>query len=276
MKIKILSFCLLVLGISLSSQAQHSLSKKWESEARFKVPESVFFDKTNQVLYVTNIDGTDPWAKDGAGSLGKLGLDGHIIAAEWIGGLNAPKGMAMYDGMLYIADLDQIVIVDPSTGIEVSRITIATADGLNDVSIDEQGVIFVTDSKGGKLYRIKNGAPSVLLDGLKGPNGVLCHKGQVYLLNDGGLYKVEGDEAKLIVDGLEGFTDGIEPVKEGGFIVSCWAGVIYFVDLTGKKELLIDGRQGKINSADIGYDPEKRIVYVPTFWKNSVVAYELK
>lgn len=267
---------LLILGFSFTIQAQHSLTKKWESEARFKVPESVFFDKTKQVLYVSNIDGTDPWAKDGAGSLGMMGLDGRIIAAEWIGGLNAPKGMAMFEGMLYVADLDQIVIVDPSIGIEVSRITIGSAMGLNDISIDEQGVVYVTDSKGGKLYRVKNGAPSVLLDGLKGPNGVLCHKGQVYLLNDGGLYKVEGDEAKLIADGLEGFTDGIEPVKEGGFIVSCWAGVIYFVDLNGKKELLIDGRQGKINSADIGYDPEKRIVYVPTFWKNSVVAYELK
>jgi hypothetical protein len=30
-----------------------------------------------------------------------------------------------------------------------------------------------------------------------------------------------------------------------------------------------------MNAADIGYDKVKKIVYVPTFWKNSVVAYQL-
>jgi hypothetical protein len=40
-------------------------------------------------------------------------------------------------------------------------------------------------------------------------------------------------------------------------------------------EQLLDTREKKVNSADIGYDPVNQIVYVPTFFKNNVVAYKL-
>jgi len=31
-----------------------------------------------------------------------------------------------------------------------------------------------------------------------------------------------------------------------------------------------------MNTADIGYDPAKKVVYVPTFARKSIVAYQLK
>jgi hypothetical protein len=40
--------------------------------------------------------------------------------------------------------------------------------------------------------------------------------------------------------------------------------------------MLLDTREQKVNSADIGYDAKNKIVYVPTFFRNSVVAYQLK
>ena len=40
-------------------------------------------------------------------------------------------------------------------------------------------------------------------------------------------------------------------------------------------ETLDEGSAG-INTADIGYDKKNKIVYVPTFWKNHVVAYQLQ
>ena len=53
-------------------------------------------------------------------------------------------------------------------------------------------------------------------------------------------------------------------------------GVIWYVNADGTKEKLYDGREEKRNTADIGFDPKTKTVYVPTFWKNSVVAYEVK
>ena len=49
-----------------------------------------------------------------------------------------------------------------------------------------------------------------------------------------------------------------------------------YVKADGTRELLVDTRADKINSADIGYDAKTRTLYVPTFFKNSIVAYEVK
>lgn len=271
-------FLLFLTIISLVSFAQkHELVKKWESDTLFKVPESVLFDATNNVLYVANIDGADPWGKDGKGSVGKLGLDGKIIAVDWVKGLNAPKGMGIYGGKLYVADLTDIVVIDITSGTIASSYTLQDAQGLNDVTIDKNGVIYVSDSKAKKVFRLENGKSEVFLENLKGPNGVLKYGSDLYLLDAGGMYKVGEDRSLTkITDGMEGGTDGIENVTGNDFIVSCWQGAIWYINADGTKELLLDTREQKKNTADIGFDGKNRVVYVPTFWKNSVVAYEVK
>ena len=272
-------FTIILLFILVSSQAQHQLVKLWETDSTLKVPESVFFDGKNKVLYVTNIDGKEPWGKDGKGSVGKIELDGKIIAVDWVTGLNAPKGMGLFKNKLYVADLTELVVIDIVKGEIIERIAVKDAAGLNDVSVDENGIVYVSDSKGRKVYAIENKNQIVLLDSskLKGPNGVLKHKGILYVLDAGTMYRMEKDKSLTkIAEGMEGGTDGIEHVTANEFIVSTWGGVVYYVNAGGTKQVLLDGREQKINSADIGYDAAKRIVYVPTFWRNSVVAYELK
>ncbi|MDX2049244.1 MAG: ATP/GTP-binding protein, partial [Chitinophagaceae bacterium] len=106
---------------------------------------------------------------------------------------------------------------------------------------------------------------------------LLMHKDDFYVLDQGAMYKIGADKSLiLITDGMESSTDGIENVKGKDFIVSCWIGTVYYVDEKGSKEKLLDTREQKINSADIGFDPKTKTVYVPTFWKNSVVAYQVK
>jgi hypothetical protein len=272
-------FFVFLLGLFFSPafSQQHQLVKLWETDTLFKVPEAVLYDSANKVLYVANIEGTEPWGKDGKGSVGKLGLDGKIIAAEWVTGFNAAKGMGLYKGELYVADIDRVQVIDTKKG-EVSRIIpIDGSQALNDITIDKYGIVYVSDSRGKKIYRIEKGTPSLFLEGLKGPNGLLIHGEILHVLDQGGLYKIKPDKTlEKITDGMEGGTDGVENVKGNDFIVSSWAGVIYYVNADGSKEKLLDSRDKKINTADIGYDPVKRIVYVPTFWKNNVVAYELK
>ncbi|MBY0478905.1 MAG: ATP/GTP-binding protein [Chitinophagaceae bacterium] len=270
-----LAFCSSMLSLS----AQHQLVKLWSTDTILKVPESVLFDGKNKVLYVANIDGTQPWGKDGKGSVGKVGLDGKIIAVDWVSGLNAPKGMGLYKNKLYVADLTELVVIDVLKGIIIDRIQVEGSQGLNDVSVNEKGIVYVSDSRSRRVYEVKEKKATVLLDStkLKGPNGVLMHKNYLYVLDAGSMYRMEkdGSLAKL-AEGMEGGTDGIENVRGKDFLVSTWSGVVYYVNADGTKQVLLDGRELKINSADIGYDAAKRIVYIPTFWKNSVVAYQLK
>jgi hypothetical protein len=262
---------------SVSFSQKHQLVKKWETDSVLKVPESVLYDADNKVLYETNIDGTDPWGADGKGSVGKIGLDGKIIKVDWVSGLNAPKGMGLYKGKLYVADLGNLVVIDIKEGKIIKSITVTGAQGLNDVTVDKKGVVYVSDSKTKQVFRVENEKPELFLDNLKGPNGVLARGDDFYLLDNGGAYKVEKDKSLTkLADGMDGGTDGIENVKGNDFIVSCWAGAIWYVSADGTKEKLYDGREEKKNTADIGFDPKTKTVYVPTFWRNSVVAYELK
>lgn len=267
-------FCAVLFAAN--AHAQHKLVKKWETDSTLKVPESVLFDAGNQVLYVSNIEGNFD-EKDGKGSIGKIGLDGKIIATDWVTGLNAPKGMALVKNMLWVADVDEVVAIDIKSGKITNRIKIEGAKFLNDVAADAKGGIYVSDSETKKVHKIDNGKPSVFLQDLQGPNGLLVYKDEVYVLDSGTMNKVgKGKSLEKLAEGLDASTDGIEHVVENDFLVSAWSGVIYYVKGDGTSEKLLDTRDQQINSADIGYDAKNRIVYVPTFFKNSVVAYQLQ
>lgn len=266
------SFCMVI------TRGQ-SLNALWSTDTTLKVPESVFFDEKNQRLYVANLDGKGPWEKDGKGSIAIVTLSGKILNPEWIKGLHAPKGMAIFDELLFVADVDSVVIIHIPKGQVVKKIHVAESQALNDLTCDKRGNIFVSDSRTKKIHRISAEKLEVTthIDGLKGPNGVLFTDRTLYFVDAGAFYKLGKDNEKiLIADGMEGGTDGIEQIDENSFIISCWAGAVWHVKLNGEKKLLLDTRTEKINSADIGYDRKNRIVYVPTFWKNNVVAYKLQ
>ncbi len=56
----------------------------------------MLFSAGEKVRDVSNIGtGTDPWAKAGNGSIAKVGLDGKVIATEWVKGFAAPKGLGL-------------------------------------------------------------------------------------------------------------------------------------------------------------------------------------
>ena len=256
---------------------QYELLEKWESDSLLKVPESVLFDKANQILYVSNLDGSDPWKADGKGSIAKVGLDGKIIAAEWVSGMNAPKGMGLYNGKLYAADLGNIAVINIASGKIEKNIPIQGATGLNDISIDPNGVIYVTEYLAKKLYKVANEKAELIAENLTQPNGVLFHNNELFLLDGTGMFKVNADKSMAkITDGMEGGVDGIENIEGNSFIVSCWEGALWQVNADGTKHLLMDTRKEKRSTADIGFDPSTKTVYVPTFFRNTVVAYEVK
>jgi hypothetical protein len=267
---------LLLVLISYSSRAQHSVTKLWATDSTLAIPESVLYDAQANLLYTSLIDGKSDSA-DGIGGIAKVGLDGKIINDKWITGLDAPKGLGKHGNILYAADLTQVDVIDISTAKVTKRIPVPGAVFLNDLTVDASGVIYVSDSRTGKVHKIENDSVTTYLTGLKNPNGLLAVNNDLYVLASGTLYKAGADKKLMTIsNGMDESTDGVEQTSDGDFVVSCWNGIVYYVKTNGIKETLFDTRTQKISSADIGYDAQKKIIYVPTFFGKSIVAYQLK
>lgn len=260
----------------LSARAQTTLTQMWTTEATIPVPESVFYSAADKLLYVAQIDGK-PGEKDGKGAIGKVGLDGKIVELNWVTGLHAPKGMGRMGSKFYVADVTDIVEIDFKTGKILQKYPVEGAKFLNDLTIDAKGNIYVSDSDMHKVHLLKDGKVSTYYETLTRPNGLLAVGSDLLILDSGSLIRLDaGKKPTTLAEGLDKSTDGIEQVKPGEYLVSCWAGAVYYVKSDGSKELILDTRPQTSNTADIGYDPVKKIVYIPTFFKNSVAAYQLK
>jgi len=273
---KLLLSTALVTGINFFVQAQHTIEKIWQTKDHIPVPESVLFDTSSKSLFVSLIDG-DGNAKDGVGGVAKLNLDGSVNNLNWITGLNAPKGLGIYKNKMYVADLTEVVVIDIKKGEVIKKIEVPETVFLNDITVDDKGVVYVSDTRKNKVFRIVNDKPELFLDNATSANGLKAIGKDLYVLAGPELWKV--DPSKKITKVAVGFEkggDGLEPVGNGDFIVSCWAGLIYYVYADGKFDKMLDTQLEKINTADIGYDTKNKIIYVPTFLKNSVMAYQLK
>lgn len=271
------NFTFLLAAISLLQLkvAAQKLEKLWETDTLFKVPESVLFEEEERVLYVSNIDGASG-AKDGKGFISKLNSKGKIIKLRWADGLHAPKGMAVFGANIYVTDVDAIVTIERKSGKIISKLPIPGAKFLNDITVNPSGNLYASDSETGIIHKIVGNEITPIITGLKRPNGVLWYLGKLYYVESGVFLSKDKDGKTLeIAKGMEPSTDGIEAVDADHYIISSWVGAIYYVATNGTVTELLNTKAQKINTADIGYNPSSKIIYVPTFNGNRVVAYKL-
>ena len=292
-KYKILSIVLMLLLVSCSSGKKKSgddtgdvtavktfeLVEVWKSDTLFRVPESVIYDKEGDVIYVSNLN-YEPRIKDGNGFISRLSTTGEILDLKWVEDMSSPKGLGIYGGRLYVSDIDEVIVIDIAKGEIVERILIEGAKMINDITIDSQGNLYVSDSDNNNIFRISNGVVSNWLsEGLNAPNGVLVDGERLLLASMGSEDFAAIDLATRGITVLtEGINkgDGIASVSiPGHFLVTDWSGQVFMIYPDGSKVLLIDTREEEIGAADIDFIPAKNLLLVPTFYKQYVVAYKL-
>ncbi|MEO6718772.1 MAG: ATP/GTP-binding protein [Ferruginibacter sp.] len=255
--------------------AAQQLEKLWETDSTFKVPESTLYYPAENVIFVSNIDG-QPGEKDLKGSISKLGADGKTIQEVWATNLSAPKGMAIHQNKLFVADIDEVVVLDLGSGKVMQGIPVPGAVFLNDVTVHSDGTVYVSDSRTGKVHQIKGTTVTTYMENKNGVNGLLVSGDDLYLAVKDTLWKADKNKnLTRIADGIDASSDGIIETSDKDLIVSCWSGIIYYINKDGSKKVLIDTRKEKSNTADIGFDVANNILYVPTFFKNKVVAYKV-
>ncbi len=287
MKTRIITGALLLACVSINAtlpvkplDAKASLVKKWETEAVLNVPESVLYDQKQNVLYVSNINGKSG-EKDGNGFISKVSVNGKVENLNWVQGLDAPKGMGLHNNKLYVADLAKVHIINVANGKILKTLDVEGAEFLNDVTVDSKGIVYVSDSNTKRIYRVQNDKAELFLENkdLKKPNGLLSVGNELIMLDmDAGFFYKIDPTSKKLTKFAEGVSsgDGVVMVGNNEYLVSNWNGEISYISSKGEKQVLLDTKDQKVNSADIEYIASQKLLLVPTFFANKVVAYEFK
>lgn len=274
----------LIIGCLTTAKSQDtapvSLTQLWKSDTLLRTPESVQYDLQRQLLYVANINKVNVENPDGDGFISIMNTDGKISNLKWARGLNDPKGMGILGNSLFVADLKDLVEIDLKTGNILKRHPAVNSVMLNDVSVSPRGEVFVSDSRGHKLYRYVDGKMELYLDdpNLQGPNGVFAEKDYMIVASagTGNLWKLDYTTKKYTSWAMTNKTaDGI--LRYGNdYLISCWHGEVYYVKPDGKVWKLIDSKEPQTNTADFGYIPNQKTVLIPNFYRNTVTAYQIK
>lgn len=254
------------------------LTKTWETPATLKVPESVYFDSVRQVIYVSNVAGS-PTDKDGIGFISKISPDGKILELEWVTGLNAPKGMGLSGGYLYVSDINRIVKISIASGKIAGQVEITGSQFLNDIATDKNGNVYVSDMNGNAIYIIKKDKYELFLKSEKitGVNGLYVAGEQLLAGLEDRIVSINLNtrEIKDFIINTGGI-DGLVPDGLGNYLISDWLGNVHLVNQKKEKIKLLDTTPVNMNAADIDFVTVKKLLLVPTFSDNRVVAYELK
>lgn len=271
----------LFLGLACASHAQTvELKPVWETDSTLRTPESVLYEPSQKILYVACING-GPSLENKGSYISKLGLDGKVIQLKFTENLNSTKGMGILGKKLYVTEMNQVAEIDLSSGKILNRYPVEGAKFLNDIAVDsKKGIVYITDSNDSKVWALSKGTLSIVLSGdqIKGNNGLLFENGQLLIGNgDGSLLSLNPDSKQLsTIAKVGGGIDGIVALGNKSYIVTEWGGKIWHVKSDGTTELKMDTSADKINSADVGYDPATKVLFVPTFFHNTVRAFSLK
>jgi len=262
-------------------QKEDKITAVWETSRDFSVSESVLWDPKRDVLYVTNFDQFNMGNPNVTQYISKLNLKGEILELKWAEGLNNPLGMTMYNDKIYVAERKQIGIIDPETGERVDRIELPESTFLNDIAIDENGTIYISDSRKNVIWRCSEGRCKEWISGgeIIDPNVMYFMDGKLLIGNSGDecLKSIDPEtkEIKVIAKIGPGFIDGIRPDKNENLLVSLWQGRLYKVTKEGEVTKILDTTAPGYYMADFEYIPETGIIYIPTFYDNRVMSYKL-
>jgi len=208
------------------------LEQVWIADG-FSSPEGVATD--GDILYISNVagEGSD---KDGEGWVSRLTFEGDVLEKKWVEGFNAPKGLAIRDGKLFVSDYDTYHVVDIETAEIENTYPVEGAGFLNDITV-WQGGVYLSDSGSARIFQIDVNGYKVWLadDRLRGVNGLTPDEERLLIatMSSGSLLETMGTrDLTEIASGMEN-ADGIAVLDDGSYLVSSWPGQIWHVSAIG-------------------------------------------
>lgn len=243
----------------------------WISRGDYCEPETVL-PLPDDTLLVSNVCG---FSEPGSGFLTLLGADGQVIDWRVVDGLDAPLGMALHDGRLYVIDNNHLKIL-AWPGYEMMESIKLETKVANDVAISTGGDAYVSDTAAGQVIRLSNdGTQSVFVGeaSFPGANGMEINEGFLYI---GGvrLWRVNLQTLAIETIGPEWLADidGIEFEADGTLQVTPVAGPL--IRFPKESDIQILAGEG-VSSANHGFAPRLGLALIPTGYDNEVIAIRI-
>jgi sugar lactone lactonase YvrE len=183
--------------------------------------------------------------------------------------------------MLYIVERFGVVIYDLKQDKISNRYLIQNTSFLNDITVDLDTNIYITDSGSKTIYKIKNGNVEKWLETeeISYLNGILYDDGKLIIGVNGDTslksVDIKTKEIQKIAMLGEGAIDGIKKCGDD-YLVSHFQGNIYLVKKNGEVKELLNTREQKIDCADFEYIEDENMIIVPALWNNKLIGYQYK
>ncbi|MFZ0426742.1 MAG: SMP-30/gluconolactonase/LRE family protein [Acidobacteriota bacterium] len=260
------------------ASAEQLLPLDWEITDQLRSPESAAYDAKRNVLYVSN------FRNDGHEFLSKIGTNGQVLELEWVAGLDRPTGVRIHNDRIYAVERPGVAEIDIDAGQIIRRFPIPDAGFINDLAFDDAGVLYVTDSRKGGIYRISaDGTTELWLQegSVPGGNGILAVGSRllVGVSGEASLKSVDLEtKAMTTVAKLEegAIMDGIVPDGSGGYLISDYNGRVYRLPSNGGPQLILDISASEGKTADIEYVPQLGLLFAPSLGESRLRAYRYR
>ncbi len=243
---------LLLTTASLAFMGTGSMAQTAWATSDLQQPESVVVDAERSQIIISNIAGA-PNEANGTGFLSAASLNGEITNLHWADGMNAPKGMAIMGGQLFVADINLVHIVDMANGKIVQSLDAEGAVFLNDVTASGD-TVWISDMMTHTIWQFTGGALTKFLQtpDLNHPNGLLFDGNRLVVGTWGpGMKPDFSTEAPGSLIAIDLKSKAISPIA-GGEAIGNLDGVVRIGDalvvndwITGKVFALKPGEKAK-------------------------------
>jgi hypothetical protein len=289
--------------VSFTARGRHSLQLGDRvpifDRVAFASPSAITYDADRDLYWVSNLNGEDP---KGKGFISRLEPDAERSTLNYIDGrrqgvsLDAPRGLAVFGDILYVADVKAVRRFKASTGEPLGDIDVPGAVFLSDVAVAVDGSIYIADvgsdpseaaiadAGADAIYQISPaGQVSVVAkrSNLGGPFALVANETGLWITCSGSselLLLVPGADGEAVADAgrlaLPGTAPrGIVGMPDGTFLISSEAtGSVYRGYRDGPFQAVVDALEGP---GDLGYDTRRQRLLIPLLTGHALAVFEL-
>ena len=239
----------------------------------------------------------DPTSKDGDGYISKLSRkDGKVIEQKYYTGLNAPKGIYIHCGAMYVADVDKVVAINLKTGKKTWEADFSSlgVTYLNDITRAGCSSLFVSATDKNAVFKICHKGTKInqlaVKGSIEGANGLYRGCCKLYIANYGRGGQTDGSFGAICLTSKKytafrsgGIYDGIQRYC-GKIILSDWVSnneekgkgriIVY---KSGQRQVVDINTNSTLNGpSDIFRDCKTHLLWIPAMRDGSIIAVSMK